>query len=135
MRRREGFVVCRILAASDLERLDWREIADHHYPNGHTWYRLAKLVNGTALAINPSPDCSDLARDRLLRDADRDQRRCLVAICHYSPGTQGQPGRNPVVALSFTELLERMLDGGDRPYWRHAQFESYGDAEEYTRRE
>lgn len=57
------------------------------------------------------------------------------AICHGHADTQGKRGQNPIVALSFTELLERMLDGGGRPYWLNPQFVSYGDAEEYTRRD
>jgi hypothetical protein len=48
--------------------------------------------------------------------------------------TQGRPGANPVVALSFTELLERMLDNGGRLYWLGQQFVGHGDAELYTRR-
>jgi hypothetical protein len=56
-------------------------------------------------------------------------------ICHGNTHTQGQPGQNPVIATSFTELLDRMLDSGGRPYWLNPKFVSYGDAEQYTRRD
>jgi hypothetical protein len=39
-----------------------------------------------------------------------------------------------VVALSFTELLGRLLDDA-RPYWLEPGFVSHGDAEVYTRRD
>ena len=41
---------------------------------------------------------------------------------------------NRVVALSFTELLERLLDSGGKPYWLDPKFAGYGDAELDTRR-
>jgi len=37
-------------------------------------------------------------------------------------------------ALSFTELLEKLLSGDGRPYLLTADFTSYGDAELFTRR-
>jgi hypothetical protein len=57
-----------------------------------------------------------------------------VAICHCNAKTLGHPGENPVIALSFTELLERLLDSGEHPYWLRPEFVRYGDAEEFTRR-
>ena len=40
-----------------------------------------------------------------------------------------------MVALSFSELLERLLDGDGTPYWLDPAFAGYGDAELYTPRE
>jgi hypothetical protein len=133
---------CRIVAARDLERLDWGEVPeylrDNDWPNGHIWYRLAWLADGSYLAINPSPEYPEPLREQYRRDCregDTSRWDCVVAICHCNVNTQGRPGANPVVALSFTELLERLLDSGGRPYWFNPQFVSYGDAELYTRRD
>ncbi len=59
----------------------------------------------------------------------------FAPISHVSEATRKRPGQNPVVALSFTELLERLLECGGRPYWFDWQFVSYGDAERFTRRD
>jgi len=37
-----------------------------------------------------------------------------------------------VIAMTFTELLERLLDGTNQPYWEQPLFVPYGDAEDYT---
>ncbi len=99
---------CRIVAASELERLDWGKVSkslrNNDCPNGHIWYRLARLGDGTALAINPDPAYGSPGRKRFERDSGWDQRRSFVAICHCRRKTQGRPGKNPVVAVSFTEL-------------------------------
>jgi hypothetical protein len=138
---RANTAACRIVAARDLERLDWGEVAkdlrDIDWPNGQTWYRLAWLADGSWLAINPRPQYPEPLREQYRRDlleADTSRWDCFVAICHSNTNTQGRPGANPVLALSFTELLERLLDSGGRPYWLDPQFVGYGDAEQYTRR-
>jgi hypothetical protein len=84
------------------------------------------------LAINLDPN------QRAPRSGDRNQwsgDRSSRPICLSTGDTQGRPGQNPVIALSFTELLERMLDEGWPPYWLVPQYVGYGDAEEYTRRD
>jgi hypothetical protein len=86
------------------------------------WYRLAWLADGSWLAINLRPEYPEPLRQRYRRELDEghfDWRHwdCVVAICHGSANTQGQAGKNPVIALSFTELLERLLDSDGRPYW------------------
>jgi hypothetical protein len=135
---RASAVACRIVASSDLQRLDWGQIPenlrDNDYPNGHIWYRLAWLVDGSWLAINPRPEYPDALRKRFRQDPRPGQWDSVVAICHCNASTQGKPGENPVVALSFTELLERLLDSGGL-YWLNREFVNYGDAEQYTRRE
>ncbi|MCI0377080.1 MAG: DUF4419 domain-containing protein [Gemmataceae bacterium] len=131
----------RIMPVCDLERLDWGEVSeklrDNDYPNGHIWYRLAWLADGSWLAINTAPELPEALREQYLRDCrELDIRRwdTMVAICHCHKDTIGRPGANPVVALSFTELLERLLDSGGRPFWLEPEFVGYGDAEQYTRR-
>ncbi len=127
----------RIVPANAIEPLDWGERPGKwdlisRGPGGRIWHRLAWLADGSWLAINLDPN----RRDPRLKDRDKWHRDPLFhAICHGSKSTQGQPGKNPVVAVSFTELLERMLDSGARPYWQDPQFVGYGDAEEYTRRD
>jgi hypothetical protein len=129
--------LCRIVPAGDIEPLDWGEVPD---PNGgysrgpgdRTWYRFAELADRTWLAINLDPH----RRDPRPRGVGPGQYDWLFSpICRCSASTVGQPGQNPVVALSFTELLQRLLDGGGQPCWSDPQFVSYGDAEQYTRRD
>jgi hypothetical protein len=126
-----------IVPANGLERLEWGKVPESHrgndYPNGNIWYRLAWLADGSWLALNPQPEYPEPLRKRFCRNSDPRRWECVVAICHGDENTQGHPGKNPVVALSFTELLERLLDSGGRPYWLDSQFVGYGDAEEYTR--
>lgn len=50
--------------------------------------------------------------------------------CYYSFWDRhGMQGYSPIIALSFTELLERLLQArGEEPYWEQEGFVSYGDA-------
>lgn len=131
----------RIVSANDLERLDWGAITEHlrsnSYPNGHIWYRLANLPDGSWLAINTQPEYPEELRKRYCQSENpfSDQWDCVVAICHCNANTQGKPGMNPVVALSFTQMLERMLDSGGSLDWLDPQHHDLGDAEQYTRRD
>jgi hypothetical protein len=126
----------RIVAAADVEPLDWGEGPEKYGgnsrgPGGRIWHRFAWLADGSWLAINLDPNRRD-PRPRVHGDWSYD--RLFHAICHVQSDTQGRPGQNPVVALSFTEVLERLLESGGRPYWLDQRFSGYGDAELYTRR-
>lgn len=127
---------CRIVPPGDIHPLDWGETPEEggnsRGPDGRIWHRFAWLADGTWLAINLDINASD---PRPKKDDDWDYDPNFHAICHVSAATQNKPGQNPVVALSFTELLERLLDGGEQPYWAAPQFVNYGDAELYTRRD
>ena len=132
----------RILPAAGMEPLDWGEPPEQggnsRGPGGRTWHRLARLADGGWLAINldinkhraPWRDRPDLRERQQALGYDH-----FAPICRGSDETRGQPGRNPVVALSFSELLERLLDGDGTPYWLDPAFAGYGDAELYTPRE
>ena len=97
--------------------------------------RLAWLADGSWLAINLDLNVHiPLGRHPELWAKCKDMDP-LNPVCHARARTQGRPGRNPVVALSFTELLERMLDSGGRPFWISGEPTGYGDAEQFTRRE
>lgn len=125
---------CRILSVAEMESLDWGQIPEEfpqiRGPDGQIWHRFAWLANGDWLAINLDPN----RENPLLPGAKRLDTRGFNPICCGKDDSQGRPGQNPVVALSFTELLERLLDQGRTPYWLDPQFIGYGDAEEYTRR-
>ncbi len=128
---RAGAVACRIVAASDIEPLDWGEAPERFrirlMPGGRNWHRFAWLADGSWLAIHFDPP----------RPEDPDQwsfDRWPRPICRGTVDTQRRPGQNPVVALSFTELLESLMDKNRLPRWLDRQFVSYGDAEVYTRR-
>ena len=99
-------------------------------PGGRTWHRFAWLTDGSWLAINLDHNQRD-PRPKTASGWRYDPTR--RAICHCTDRTQGRTGQNPVVAMSFTELLQRLLDSGGRPYWRDPRFVSYGDAEQCTR--
>jgi hypothetical protein len=128
----------RILPPSELEHLDWGPIgevfSDVDYPNGQSWYRLARLPDGSSLAINPGRIFRGAADERLLQNVAQRQQSAVLPVCHCTADTHGKPGQNPVIALVFEELLERWLNAGGQPYWLAPDFVGYGDAEEYTRR-
>jgi hypothetical protein len=86
------------------------------------WRRLVRLADGSWLAINLRP--------RRLRGQRYDPSFCPV--CHCRADSDANPGTNPVVALSFTELLERLLDSNARPFWLEPGFTSHGEAEQYA---
>jgi hypothetical protein len=126
---------CRIVAAGDIDPLEWGEVPEQpnsRGPGGRIWHRFAWLADGSWLAINLDPNRQD---PRPKDPEDWSYDRLFHAICHVRTNTQGRPGENPVIALSFTELLERILDSDGRPYWLAPQFAGYGDAEEFTRRD
>lgn len=135
---RADSAACRIVPVRHFGRLDWGKVADFlrdcDTPNGHIWYRLAWLADGSWLAVNPQPARPPALRELARREPAHPRWHNLAAICHCHADTAGVPGKNPVVAHSFTELLERILDAGGRPYWLDPQFPGYGDAEEYTLR-
>jgi hypothetical protein len=131
---------CRIVPVEEVEPLDWGELPEEcgnsRGPGGRIWHDFAWLADGSWLAIDldRNKHLAPWWKDPSLREREEALRRLFAPVCHGSSETQGQPGKNPVVALSFTELLERLLDSGGQPYWLDPQFTGYGDAELYTRR-
>jgi len=72
------------------------------------WYVIACDYNGDYLTI-------DLGRDRL--------GRC------YDSFHELHPGNSPIIAKSFTDLLERLIDNrGQHWYWLREDFVSLGEA-------
>jgi hypothetical protein len=132
---------CRIVAARDLEPLDWGEMPEEGANTvasaDRIWYRFAWLSDGSWLALNldGNKHLAPWRKNRALREQESTLGEMFAPICRFSRATQNRPGQNPIVALSFTELLERLLDSGGRLYWLDPQFVGYGDAEQYTRRE
>lgn len=130
----------RVVAIGDLTPLDWGEQPEEggnsRGPEGRIWHRFAWLPDRSWLAINLdyNKHLAPWWNDQKLRKLAAAQGDSFAPICHTASGTKNKPGLNPVVALSFTELLERLLDKGDRPYWLDPCFVGYGDAELYTRR-
>lgn len=98
-------------------------------PGGRTWHRFAWLADGTWLAINLDMN----RRDPRPGANNRSYDPSFSPICTGAGGSEGQPGVNPVVAISFTEFLELFLETGPAAYWLAPGFTAYGDAEEYTR--
>jgi hypothetical protein len=130
----------RIVPPDQIEPLDWGEPASDlngYGPDGRNWHRFAWLSGGTWLAINLGTNKSNAPYwdNRRLRELEESVGYEIFApICHGSTTTQGQAGQNPVVAFSFTELLERLLASGGKPFWPDPQSAVYGDADQYTNR-
>lgn len=76
----------------------------------HNWYIIATAPNSQYITI-------DLAHERLGKCYDSFWDR------------YGLVGDQPIIALSFTELLKRLLNAkGEKLFWLEDNFESYGDA-------
>jgi hypothetical protein len=104
-------------------------------PDGLTWFHLAELSDGRSLAMNLDVNwhsCEGYNRWRA-EFSDLDNK----PICVFISETQGMEGKNPVIAMSFTELLQRLTLVSDAKgfYWDQSDFTSYGDAMEFTRME
>lgn len=130
----DGRVAIVILPVQDHEPLDWGEGPEKlgsRGPGGRIWHRFARLPDGSGLAINLDLNASDPRPENRWKRHDP----LFHAICHFRDATRGVAGANPVVAVSFTELLDRLLANGGRPYWLDAGFVSHGDAERFTRRD
>ena len=128
-------VACRIVAVDDIEPLDWGEVPERfgnsRGPDGRIWHRFAWLADGSWLAINLDPNYrTPRSQDDHSWSVDRRSR----PICRGNRDSRGRPAQNPVIALSFTELLESLMDKERPPGWLNPQSADYGDAEEYTRR-
>ena len=129
----------RIAPYGAMSPLDWGEVPGKYGfsrgPQDRIWHRFAELPGGGWLAINLDRNLHhapwrDVPELQAKRDALGYGR--FVPIIRGSDATRNMPGANPVVALSFSELLEGLLDGG--PAWV-ADRDGYGDAELFTRRE
>jgi hypothetical protein len=128
---------CRIVPRGELEGLDWGEDRvkgrTSRGPDGRTWYRFAHLADGSWQAINLDINRSGgpWRENERLRELVSKTRDDFAPICHVSRGTAGRPNQNPVIALSFTEWLERILDNGGKCFWEGSV--PYGDAGLFTR--
>jgi hypothetical protein len=111
----------RIVPKSEMTPLYWTE---------GVWHRLAVLADGSWLAINLESNPPDPNR---VRGPGSSYDPLFHPICHVSK-TKDRAGRNPVIARSFTELLERLLEGGKNSYWRQPGHSVYGYGELYAGR-
>jgi hypothetical protein len=126
---------CRILSRAQMNSLDSGEepeTGNSRGPGGRTWYRFVELRDGSFLAID-----LDMNRFRFNPDrkADWESKKVFSPICVCRLESAGKAGANPVVALSFSEFLRRMLDRGGSFFWQEAGFNPYGDADEFVRRD
>jgi antitoxin YokJ len=76
------------------------------FKRAHSWMHLVNVQDGNYLAINVEPGHVGEVLD-----------------CFHE--TVGEPGRTAIVALSFTELLDRLLKS-PRPFWLRKTMRPYG---------
>jgi len=132
---KDGAIFCRILPGIEARPLDWGEKPSKYEDEpSRNWTRFAEMADGSGLAINDDPEFTPAMRTRYQEELQRGKLFHFEPICHTSAKTQGKPGEKPVIALSFTEWLERMLNDRLQPYWLAPGFVSYGDAAVYVRR-
>lgn len=134
---RDNESLVQILGRYEIASVDWGEEMDDFAcrgPDGRTWYRFGILQNDQYLAINLDANLH-LAVD------DKESRKKVFSgsfhpICLYSEATRGIDDKNPVIALSFTELLSRLLNESNvmQLYWQFPGFEPHADAGQFTRR-
>ena len=134
----DGDSEVQLLARNEIEPVDWGEEKDdvpYRGPDDRTWHRFGRLPNGDYLAVNLDLNLHLVAKEEDFRE--RSLSESFHPICVYSELTRGVNGKNPVIALSFTELLSRVLgeSGVTKLYWQSPEFEPYADAEQLTRRE
>lgn len=124
----QGFRIVPLLDVQPVERCDTQGRLVHPRGGGGQWYRLVDCDDGSCLAINPFPK-----RDALPAGvAGRSRHDSFAPVCHCPRRRRGELGRTPVVALSFAELLDRMLASGGKRFWTESS-PDYGDASRYTR--
>ena len=131
----------RIVPREQMKPLDWGECPDalgSYGPDNRIWHRISVLPDSTWLAMNLDANVhhtpwARITESRAIRQSIGYQY--FAPICCVSSATQNKPGLNPVIALSFAELLERLLNSGGKLYWLEPGFTSYGDAELFTRRD
>lgn len=128
---------CRLLPAAECGPIHFGEEAEGiaiRSRVGRAWHRFATLRVGDSLAINLDWNLHLIAMDNPnIRDQQDRIGSNFAPICLFRNATIGKPGVNPVIALSFTEFLERILGCESGLYWEQPDFTPHGDAEEYTR--
>lgn len=119
------------------EALEWNEQPEKHGssygPFGRSWFKFADLSNSKYLAINLDPNCPGRYRDYNTGTHVPFKLRGPIAVC--SAGSVGKETGNPVIALSFSELLENLLltDSANGYFWEAESFKTYGEAQDMTR--
>ncbi|MEM6470990.1 MAG: hypothetical protein AAF802_15635, partial [Planctomycetota bacterium] len=139
---KSGRETIQIVDSSAVKPVDWGEVpeklGESRGPGGKTWFHLADLSDGRILLVNLDRNCHDPRRAEKGFEYDR----LLGPICVSSTELAGIPNRNPVIAYTFSDWLEKTLDwaehaanNGDHPdfYWDKEDFQSFGDAMAFTR--
>jgi hypothetical protein len=127
-----------INSREESESIDWGEEIEElacRGPDGRTWYRFAALRGDEFLAIHLDASLHLLADDDRYRDLQSSE--LFRPICVVSEKTRNVSGQNPVVALTFTEILCRLLNESTAslPYWKNEGLVPHADANKFTRRE
>jgi len=140
-----GGCACRIVPADKIDPLGFDESPEkydqgyRHGPKRRTWHRFAYMADRSWLAINLDPSRHyGVAREPALAKQAAALKDEFSPICVGRPGgflRFVRPERNLIVALSFGEFLERLLDAKGEAYWLESGFSDYGDAKQIARRD
>ncbi len=135
----DGVAVYVILPDGLCDAIDWSHAdASNKRVAARSWHRIAELADGTWLAINILPTRERphqrVSATEIFQPQTTDPTPPFNPICVCSHDTLDKPGQNPVIALSFTEFLQRALASDGKLYWNDPVFAGYGDADQYTRR-
>src|SRR5581483_6351443 len=94
----QGQPVCRIVPLEKVERLPGQESMEVD------WWTIGECADGSALVMNVGP-----------------LKRGCGAIARIPRKRWWGRGREQVLAGSFTELLERLLESGGKPLWTNVE--------------
>ena len=126
-----------ICPRDEIESVNWGEQMDgmeSRGPDGRTWYRFASLHDGQFLVVNLDANLHLIPEDS--SNSELQRKGLLHPICVVREETCNKEGLNPVIALSFTEFITRLLSESSetKTYWQKTDFVPHGDAENFTRR-
>ena len=98
-------------------------------PENCSWYHFGAF-DSEVLACNLSSNCWENERKLFDRENRLGRRFCPICVI-----ANDRPNRDedPVVAVSFFELIERLFESNGEPYWKSSDFKPYETAGFYLR--
>jgi hypothetical protein len=91
------------------------------------WYRIGKLTDGRELTMHTGFSACE-AKVKFKLDNARKLRPVLAPICLSTPESRRLAKGNPVIAISLTDLLQKISIDDSTPYWEQPSFEPICEA-------